>query len=458
MSKIHGWPDELSRLDRQFGTTLPTPDIASLGELMQTGKVPGVSIAAGDLNGAFWCAGYGTTGGTESTAKAGLVGPQTIFQACSISKHVAAFGTMRLVDHGTLDLDADIAGYLTTWQLPASGDGWRPRITVRQLLAHTAGLSYNWFPGYGPDDPVPTMVQTLRGEPPANTPPVRASLLPGSQCRYSGSHYAVLQQLLTDVTGTPFDELMRTLVFEPAGMADSSYRQDFPGRRPGQVAIGHYPAGTPISGGWQTMPEMAGAGLWTTPGDLVRLDLELAKAAAGQSGLLSQDSASQMLTAQVPGGMGLGTELEAIDGQRQFGHGGSNVGYRCFTVAWPDLGTAVCAMANSDNASELLVSIGSAAQRYFAGAAPEPENALTADQVAGRYRLREDYPIDIESGPATLSMTLPGQVPVDLLAMPGGRYRLAGLDGLVWFERNQGTVVLRIRQEGSTQSAERQSG
>ncbi len=96
------------------------------------------------------------------------------------------------------------------------------------MLSHTAGLSYNWFPAYGPDDPVPTMAQTLRGEPPANTPPVRASLLPGSQFRYSGSHYAVLQQLLTDVTKTPFDELMRTLVFEPAGMADSSYRQDFP--------------------------------------------------------------------------------------------------------------------------------------------------------------------------------------------------------------------------------------
>lgn len=123
MSKIHEWPDELSRLDRHYGRTLPSPDIASLAELMQTSKVPGLSIAVGDDNGAFWSAGYGSTGSAESTAEPGSVGPRTIFQACSISKHVAAFGTMRLVDDGVLDLDADIADYLTSWQLPASDDG-----------------------------------------------------------------------------------------------------------------------------------------------------------------------------------------------------------------------------------------------------------------------------------------------------------------------------------------------
>ena len=51
MSKIHEWPGELYRLDRHQGTTLLTPDIASLAELMQTYKVPGIAIAAGDLGG-----------------------------------------------------------------------------------------------------------------------------------------------------------------------------------------------------------------------------------------------------------------------------------------------------------------------------------------------------------------------------------------------------------------------
>ncbi len=453
MSQIDGRPAELDHLDRHYSSTLPTPDTASLVELMQTYKVPGVSIAAGDLNGALWLAGYGSTSSTEANP----ITSRTIFQACSISKHVAAFGTMRLVDQGVLDLDADIAGYLTSWQLPVGEDGWRPRITLRQLLSHTAGLSYNWFPGFGPEDPVPTMEQTLRGEPPANTPPVLASLMPGSQFRYSGSHYAVLQQLLTDVTKTPFDELMRALVFEPAGLADSNYRQDFPSRRPGQVAIAHYPPGTPVTGGWQTIPEMAGAGLWTTPGDLVRLDLEIARAAKGKSALLSQDSASQMLTPQVPDGMGLGTEVETTDGQPWFGHSGSNVGYRCFTMAWPELGTSVAAMTNSDNGTELLMSVRASAQRYFSAAAPEPDGSLTPDQVAGRYLLREDFAIDIEADQATLSITAPGQPPAELAPLPGGRYRFPGLDTQVWFEREEDAIVMRVRQEGGTLSAQRQS-
>jgi Helicase conserved C-terminal domain/Beta-lactamase len=66
-----------------------------------------------------------------------------------------------MVGDGTLDLDADIGDYLTSWQLPADA-GWRASVTLRQLLAHTAGLSYNWFRGYGQDEPVPSMLQGQR--------------------------------------------------------------------------------------------------------------------------------------------------------------------------------------------------------------------------------------------------------------------------------------------------------
>jgi CubicO group peptidase (beta-lactamase class C family) len=218
----------------------------------------------------------------------------------------------------------------------------------------------------------------------------------------------VLQQLLTDVTRTPFDELMRTLVIEPAGLSDSSYRQDFPDQRPGQVAMAHFTPGTPVPGGWQNMPEMAGAGLWTTPGDLVRLDLEIVRAAEGNSVLLSRELAEQMLTPQVPDGMGLGTQVETVDGRLRFGHGGTNVGYRCFTIAWPDLGAAVAAMANSDNATELVLSIQAAAQRYFGGAVPEPDGSLTSDQVTGRYQLRDGFQLEVHAGQGTRAAPVPG--------------------------------------------------
>lgn len=303
-----------------------------------TDRTLDVGVAVGGPDGEVW------TGGRDM-----------LFPACSISKHVAAFGTLRLVADATIDLDADVNTYLTSWQLPGSGT-----VTVRQLLAHTAGLTENWFPGYAHGEPVPSLPQILKGEPPANTPAVRRELPPGSQFRYSGSHYAVLQQLLTDLTGTPFDVLMATLVLKPVGMADSSYDQHFPYEHRGRSARGHC-GGSPVAGGWHTQPELAGAGLWSTPLDLVRLELEIGRATDGGSALLPTDLAAQMLTPQVPGGYGLGTEVA----DARFGHTGQNTGFSCFSFAWQASGTAVAVMTNAEDCRDTLVALLDMAQRHF---------------------------------------------------------------------------------------------
>lgn len=302
------------------------------------GRVPSIGVAVGGTDGDIWTA-----------------GDDLLFPACSISKHVAAFGTLRLVADATLDLDTDVNAYLSAWQLPGTGT-----VTVRQLLAHTAGLTKNWFPGYAAGEPVPTLRQILRGEPPANTPRVRRELPPGAEFRYSGGHYAVLEQLLTDVTGTPFDTLMATLVLDPVGMADSSYDQRFPHEHRERAARGHS-GGAAVPGGWHTQPELAGAGLWSTPADLVRLEREICRAAAGQSVLLPPDLAGQMLTPQVPGGFGLGTEF----GDGRFGHTGQNTGYSCFSFAWPASGTAVAVQTNADDCQDTLLALVELAGRDF---------------------------------------------------------------------------------------------
>ena len=108
----------------------------------------------------------------------------------------------------------------------------------------------------------------------------------------------MLQQLLIDVTGAPFEELMARLVLEPVGMTDSSYDQAFPHAHQARVARGHA-GGTPVIGGWHVQPEMAGAGLWSTPLDLVRLELEISRATLGDSVLLSPELAAQMVAPQV---------------------------------------------------------------------------------------------------------------------------------------------------------------
>src|SRR6185436_20680982 len=119
----------------------------------------------------------------------------------SISKPVAAMCALRLVAVRKLELEADVNELLVSWKVPANLD-WQPRVSVRQLLSHTAGLTVHGFPGYPRDAQTPTLVEVLDGR--GNTPPVRVSTIPGLQFSYSGGGYCVLQQLLVDLTGKPF--------------------------------------------------------------------------------------------------------------------------------------------------------------------------------------------------------------------------------------------------------------
>src|SRR5690606_15918553 len=122
---------------------------------------------------------------------------------------------------------------------------------------------------------VPTVVQILNGESPANSAAVRADTLPGSLWRYSGGGSTVAQLLMQDVSGRDFPALIREYVLAPAGMVHSGYEQPLPASRAAAAATGHRANGTPVSGKWHTYPEMFAAGLWTTPSDLARLALQM---------------------------------------------------------------------------------------------------------------------------------------------------------------------------------------
>jgi CubicO group peptidase (beta-lactamase class C family) len=171
--------------------------------------------------------------------------PDAPFQAGSVSKPVAAFVALRLVNSGLLELDQDVNERLVSWQLP-DGAG----VTLRRLLTHTAGLGVPFCPGYEPGAALPTLVQVLDGRPPAVTEPVRVEAPPAGTFRYSGGGYALLQLLLEDVTATRFADLAHALAFEPLGMTNSTFEQR--------------------TGPWHRYPEQAAAGLWTTATDLTR--------------------------------------------------------------------------------------------------------------------------------------------------------------------------------------------
>jgi len=150
---------------------------------------------------------------------------------------VAASAALYLVEHGKLSLDDDVNEKLRTWKVPENEFTKDQKVTLRRLMSHSAGLTVHGFPGYDLNEPVPTLVQILNGEKPANTAPIRVDFLPGTRVRYSGGGVTIEQQLMMDVTGKPFPLLMREIVLEKLGMTDSSYEQattSVPSRHDGQ--------------------------------------------------------------------------------------------------------------------------------------------------------------------------------------------------------------------------------
>src|SRR5574341_1048525 len=148
----------------------------TLRQRMAYYHTPGVSIAVINDFEIQWAQGFGRRD-VRSTSR---VTTKTLFQAGSISKPIFALAVMRLVQDGQLDLDEDIHCYLSSWHVPAN-EGWQPRITLRQLLSHSAGLTVHGFPGYQASEKVPTVKQVLSGEGPANTAKVQVNILPGTQ-------------------------------------------------------------------------------------------------------------------------------------------------------------------------------------------------------------------------------------------------------------------------------------
>lgn len=195
-------------------------------------------------------------------------------------------------------LDDNVNAQLRSWKVPEN-DFTVQKVTLRRLLSHTAGLSVHGFPGYASGAPVPTLVQVLNGEKPANTAPVRVDIEPGTTWRYSGGGFTVMQLLVTDATGKPFAEVMHDLVLKPAGVVHSTYQQPLPAAMRANASTPYRRSGEPVEGGPHTYPEQAAAGLWTTPSDLGRVALEMEAECEGRSSkMLSQAMMKQMLSTQ----------------------------------------------------------------------------------------------------------------------------------------------------------------
>lgn len=408
----------------------------TLEERMRHYGVPGVAITVIDDGGVAWTRVYGFADRESGTP----MNEQTLLQAASISKPVAAVGAMILVEAGTLSLDQPVNERLTSWKIPDNDFTTKVPVTLAHLLSHTGGLTVHGFSGYAAGAPVPNVAQILNGEPPSNSAPVRVDQLPGSAWRYSGGGYTVAQLLMSEVVDAPFEALMQRSVLVPAGMQQSTFENPLPAGLLQKAAAGVLPDGSAVLGKRHTYPEMAAAGLWTTSADLARFILEVQKALRGDSKLLNASTAKSMLEPRLSD-YGLGFGLPRVNGEAYFGHNGWDEGFCALLVAHQSKGVGVAIMINA-NQPQLMEEIKRAvAFTYgwpgYVEHTSRPIAKSVLDSVAGRYRYNAEQVIEIAADAGRLYLTYVGDQRMELVAVGENRYLRRERDSAISFQTGE---------------------
>ncbi len=287
---------------------------------------------------------------TEGLAEANTtraVTSETRFHAKSISKPVTAFATLLMMERFNLDLEVDISHYLRSWSVPENEFTAGQIITKAQILSHSAGFTRWGVDSYEVGEELPTLLESLNGVPPAKFSPVTVDYVPGTDSRYSGGGYGVLQQMLLDISYIGFGDLIRYLVLGPMDMEHSDFPQPMRADWSEVGASGHNRSGEVIEGKWETLPIMAAGGLWTTADDLARFVIEVMDAWNGKSELMSKSTARVMLTRRTDT-RSLGFDIAHEDGVLEFSHTGSGDGFKALILGQPGSGKGLVILTNGD--------------------------------------------------------------------------------------------------------------
>jgi CubicO group peptidase (beta-lactamase class C family) len=442
----------------------------TIEQLMARFNVPGVSIAVIHDFRIHWAKGYGIadveTGAPVDTA--------TMFQAASISKPVAAMGVLRAVQDGLFTLDDDINDVLQSWRLDG-GEFTRERsVTPRMLTSHTSGLGDGFgFPGYDPSDPVPTVVQILDGHDLSNVDVIFMERAPMTLMEYSGGGVTLMQQALSDARARPFADIMRDDVLRPIGMNHSTFEQPLPPERDRNAARAHSRDGQSMGAKWHVYPEMAAAGLWTTPGDLARFAIEVQRSAVGASNrVLSRTLVQEMLSPVGVGDFAVGFSIAKLGQGWYFTHGGSNWGFRGLLLAHKARGYGLAIMTNADQGSAVAGELSRRIQLAyewdsFAEPAPRGYRPPTArPEIVIAEEVLRDYVGEYEMSPGmSIVITLEdghlhgqptGQSKVPLFPEAEDMFFVRAVNAQVSFTRDAaGAVTALILHQGGRQQTAR---
>lgn len=324
----------------------------TLKERMAFYEVNAVSIAVIKDFKVEWVKAYGYADISENR----LATTQTLFQAASISKSINSLGILKLVEEDKLALDRDINTYLKDWKFPYNSFSKINKISIAQLLNHTAGLSVHGFGGYAKGQVLPTTIQILDGLKPANSDAVRSIFDSGSKFEYSGGGTTITQLILENVTGEKYEDYMNKNILAKLKMDNSSYNQP-PAKNKEYLLATGYNMDKEVEGKYHIYPEKAAAGLWTNPTDLSKYIIETQLSLLGKSNkILSKEMSLTRVNNQ------LGVFINDFDNTKYFSHSGGNEGFVCYYIGSFEDGNGTVVMTNGANfmiIEEIIKSIAS---------------------------------------------------------------------------------------------------
>jgi CubicO group peptidase (beta-lactamase class C family) len=304
-------------------------------ELMKRGEIPGLSIAVIRHGKTQWVHAFGVKNAKTNEP----VTDDTVFQAASLSKPVFAYGVLKLVDQGRIDLDVPLTTYLPYPDV--EGDDRLGKITARLVLSHRSGFS-NWRSG----------------------DKLKIFFTPGERFSYSGEGMIYLQKVVEKITGKRLNDYMTQTVFEPLGMASSSYlwRKDYETR----MATGHEGDGDPADA-WKPDKESAAASLLTTAKDYALFveavlngrglkpstlhEMEKQQVAVDPDCIVCTDHPPKELSKNVFWGLGWG--IEASPKGESIWHWGDNGEFKAFVLASLRDKSSVVIFTNSSNGQSI---------------------------------------------------------------------------------------------------------
>lgn len=313
--------------------------------------VPSVSVAVINQGRIEWAKAYGLA--DENKQRKADV--NTLYQAASMSKSVNGFLIMELVQEGKLSLDRDIRQYLKTWTFPENDFSRNNRITLANLLSHTAGLNLHGFRGYSKVEAIPSVNEILDGKPPASNEAVAPVFRAGTKMEYSGGGILITRKIIGDNIAMNYDSLIEEKVLKPVGMRNSTYSQPLDAGWK-DFAVAYDQSGKEIPGGYNIYPELAPDGLWTTATDYARFVISIQRSLRKDpSALLQYGTVKKMLTPVLPGSdAALGVFIREKNGAKYFWHIGANAGYRSGFYGRFSTGSGIVVLSNSDNGQALI--------------------------------------------------------------------------------------------------------